>query len=521
MIMQKKDHTVQKSKLKNLAIFGMFAFASAIATPDPNFHIYIAYGQSNMAGAGDIRDGIDNVEHPRYKMFATTECSGNFHPTGIANGSTINRPVVGEIYPAIPPMFHCNEGLSVADWFGRYLADSLPDVTIGIIPVAVGGTKIELFDKDKYDKYLSGEANWLVNWAKDYGADGNAHARIVEVAKKAMEVGVIKGIIFHQGESGAMDGNDWKKEVKKTRDDILSALNLSADTIPFLAGEMEDAAAGGCCYGFALNQVGALPDLMENTYVVKSTGLQGNGKDAYHFNSESYQEFGLRYAEVMLRHANVKPVVPVPQRPFHGKATEIPGKIEAEDFDIPGVGMDNGAYFDKDSSNRGDSDYRKGSGVDLYQKPFGIVVGYTQKDEWMEYSIHVKKSGIYRISAFVASNNDSAGFKLSLDGTDITKAIAVPKTVNSEGDFDLFDTVFTKAKLDSGEYILRLTILGDWMDIDYLSFELDKASEDATSLIRKARQHTKGGALVHSHKDGFFYIESKGKKFDLMGIQIE
>ena len=245
-------------------------FATMVnAAPDPNFHVYIAYGQSNMAGAGTVRSGVDNVEHPRYKMFATTSCT--------------RYPTVGEIYPAVPPMFHCGEGLSVADWFGRYLADSLPDVTVGVIPVAVGGTKIELFDKDKYAQYLGGlpaSDQYLVNWAKDYGSDGNAHARIVEVAKKAMEKGVIKGFIFHQGESGAMNGNNWQQEVKKTRDDILSALGLSADTVPFFAGGLEDRAAGGCCWSFTDNNIKTLPNVMDNTYFVSSEGLARYGLHA-------------------------------------------------------------------------------------------------------------------------------------------------------------------------------------------------------------------------------------------------
>ena len=135
-------------------ILGAVSFLTA--APDPNFHIYIAYGQSNMAGAGEIRKGIDDVEHPRYKMYATTACT------------QLGRPNVGALYPAIPPMFHCGEGLSIADWFGRYMADSLPGVTVAVIPVAVGGTKIELFDKDKYAEYLAGEASWLVNWAKEH-----------------------------------------------------------------------------------------------------------------------------------------------------------------------------------------------------------------------------------------------------------------------------------------------------------------------------------------------------------------
>ena len=110
---------------------GLMMLASAAnAAPDPNFHIYIAYGQSNMEGNATNFTDFDKKEHPRVKMFATTSCSN------------LGRPTVGEMYPAVPPMFKCNAGLSPADWFGRNMADSLPDVTIGIIPVAQGGTSI-------------------------------------------------------------------------------------------------------------------------------------------------------------------------------------------------------------------------------------------------------------------------------------------------------------------------------------------------------------------------------------------
>ena len=435
------------------AFLGIGAVTEAGAAPDPNFHVYIAYGQSNMAGAGDIRKGTDDKEHSRYKMFATTSCT--------------RYPNVGEIYPAIPPMFHCGEGLSVADWFGRYLADSLPDVTVGIIPVAVGGTKIELFDKDKYSSYLSTAESWLVNWAKDYGSDGNAHARIVEVAKKAQQVGVIKGFIFHQGESGAMNGNNWQQEVKKTRDDILKALNLSSDTVPFLAGGLEDRAAGGCCWSFTDNNIKTLPNVMDNTYFVSSEGLKGNGKDSYHFSSESYQEFGRRYAEEMLKHISTVPVEPEPQKPFKGKAIAIPGKIEVEDFDIPGKGKNedgttNDSYGD-DSENHGDSDYRKDTGVDLYKKATGIAAGYNTTGDWLEWTVDIAEAGDYTATASVATEGEGA-FTLSIDG----KSIAEFTVTGSS--YDDFTDVTQMVNLPAGKHVLRMDATQQYFDIDYISF---------------------------------------------------
>ena len=441
----------------------LLAPAPADAAPDPNFHVYIAYGQSNMAGAGDIRKGTDDKEHSRYKMFATTSCT--------------RYPNVGEIYPAIPPMFHCGEGLSVADWFGRYLADSLPDVTVGVIPVAVGGTKIELFDKDKYASYLATAENWLVNWAKDYGSDGNAYARIVEVAKKAQEVGVIKGIIFHQGESGAMNGNNWQQEVKKSRDDILKALNLSSDTVPFLAGGLEDRAAGGCCWSFTDNNIKTLPNVMDNTYFVSSEGLKGNGKDSYHFSSESYQEFGRRYAEEMLKHISTVPVEPEPQTPFKGKAFDIPGKIEAEDFDVPGKGAGNDSYKENDTEDRGRSNYREGTGVDIYQKATGYVVGYNQEGEWLEYTVKVAEAGDYTMFAAVATDNATSAFQLSIDGEAITESVLASKA-DGEGSFDEFSKVKANVTLPAGEHILRMTVTSSWFDVDYFQFAKGKDVSD-------------------------------------------
>lgn len=490
------------------------------AAPDPNFHIYIAYGQSNMAGAGDIRDGVDNVEHPRFKMFATTKCVGTFRPTGLSQ-ATLNRSTVGEIYPAIPPMFHCNEGLSVSDWFGRAMADALPDVTVGIIPVAVGGTKIELFDKDKYAQYLNSlplpNDQYLINWAKDYGSDGNAHARIVETAKKAMEVGVIKGFIFHQGESGSMNGNNWQAEVKKTRDDILEALGLSSDTIPFLAGGLEEQDAGGCCWSFSRNNIKTLPNVMDNTYFVSSDGLSGNGKDSYHFSSASYQEFGKRYADEMLKHIKLGPVVLVPRSPYGENVVNIPGKIEAENFDVPGTGAANKTYNDSDSENRGKSTYRAddASSADLYDKATGVILGYNQEGEWFEYSVNVTEAGDYTMFASVATDNSTSGFSLSIDGGTIAE---VPTSGTS---FDSFDFVKANVTLPQGEHILRMTVTGSWFDVDYFTFVKGKDATDPEAYKTQNPESITALKLINNTETTFYLFDMQGKqvtRFNARGI---
>lgn len=57
-------------------------------------------------------------------------------------------------------------GFNSSRLFGRTLADSLPaDVEIGVINVAVGGCRIELFDKDNYASYVAGSPDWLKIWS--------------------------------------------------------------------------------------------------------------------------------------------------------------------------------------------------------------------------------------------------------------------------------------------------------------------------------------------------------------------
>ncbi|SOD15993.1 Carbohydrate binding module (family 6) [Fibrobacter sp. UWB16] len=436
----------------------MFAVTGANAAPDPNFHIYIAYGQSNMEGnATNFDKNIDGKEHPRVKMFATTSCSN------------LGRPTVGEMYPAVPPMFKCNQGLSVADWFGRHMADSLPNVTIGIIPVAQGGTSIRLFDPDDYKNYLNSAESWLKNGAKAYGNDGNAMGRIIEVAKKAQEKGVIKGIIFHQGETdGGM--SNWEQIVKKTYEYMLKQLGLKAEETPFVAGEMVD---GGSCAGFS-SRVRGLSKYIANFGVASSKGYGSKG-DGLHFTVQGYRGMGERYAQEMLKLINVAPVDPVPQEPFKGKAIAIPGKIEVEDFDKPGIGKNedgtsNASFSDEDSENHGDSDYRKDTGVDLYKTADGVALGYTQTGEWLEYTVEVKADGDYSIEASVAAGNSTSAFKLYIDEKSITDEVSVPQTADNKWDTYKMIDVKEKVALKAGKHVLKLEITANYANIDWIQF---------------------------------------------------
>ncbi|MCQ2103712.1 MAG: carbohydrate-binding protein [Fibrobacter sp.] len=191
---------------------------------------------------------------------------------------------------------------------------------------------------------------------------------------------------------------------------------------------------------------------------------------------------------------------PEPQKPFKGTAAAIPGTIQMEDFDIPGTGRGDeyASYSDNDAENHGDSDYRKDTGVDLYKKSNNrIVVGYNQKDEWLEYTVNVAADGDYTLYAAVASANSTSGFKLSMDGKDITESIAVPAATAGEENYDDYNKVSADVKLTKGEHILRFTVTGDWMDIDYINF-VNKGEKDPDPIVKDPVDDPGDGETVDS-----------------------
>ena len=262
------------------------AISQAFAAPDPNFHIYLAFGQSNMEGQGDIGQQDKTVDERFQVLWAADN--------GSCSGKTM-----GKWSTAVPPLAHCQGAkLGPTDYFGRTMVEKTdPQIKVGVIVVAVAGCSIKLFDKNNYTSYISSvqtTQNWMMGRINTYG--GNPYARLIEMAKKAQEDGVIKGIIFHQGETDAGDGN-WPSAVKKVYDNIIKDLGLEND-IPFLAGEV---LRSGVSAG-ANNNIAKLPQQSKNFYVVSSEGFNqalGDGQNV-HFTSQEYRDFGKRYAEKMI-----------------------------------------------------------------------------------------------------------------------------------------------------------------------------------------------------------------------------
>ena len=213
---------------------------------------------------------------------------------------------------------------------------------------------------------------------------------------------------------------------------------------------------------------------------------------------------------------DVTPVEPEPQLPFKGEAFGIPGKIEAEDFDVPGKGKNedgtsNASYGDGDSENKGTSDYRKDDapGVDLYDKGNGrIVVGYNETGDWLEYTINVGEAGDYTFFAAVASANNTSSFQMLLDGKELTEQIAVPQAKSGEENYDDYNKVSANVTLPAGKHVLRFEVTGNWLDVDYFTFVKGKDATDPEPIETQA--FTSNIQLDQNSLQDYFVFDAHG-----------
>ena len=311
------------------------AVVEQVQPADPNFYIFLCFGQSNMEGAARPEAQDLKSPGPRFVWMPAVD-----YP------ATDKLPArkMGEWYEAIPPLCRPNTGLTPADWFGRTLVASLPEnIKIGVIHVAIGGIDIKGFLPDSIKDYAEKKApGWMKGMLAAY--DNNPYERLVTLAKKAQKDGVIKGILMHQGETNTGDPK-WAGMVKQVYDNLCGDLNLKPEEVNLYAGNIVQADGKGVCIG-CKKQIDELPLTLHTSQVISSDGCT-NGPDRLHFDAAGYRELGCRYGEAVARHLGFEP-----KRPF----IEMPKKIEVpadafiaettiEGNQFPKVDKQNRAYF--------------------------------------------------------------------------------------------------------------------------------------------------------------------------------
>jgi hypothetical protein len=233
--------------------------------PKERVHLFLLVGQSNMAGRGNV-EAIDKQIHTR--LFALSKD--------------------GEWVPAVDPIHYDKKGAGVGlgKSFALEILEENEDIVIGLVPAACGGSPISTWVPGGYHQQT-----------KSYPYD-DAISRI----RKAQHNGVLKGILWHQGESDSQPelssryADNLRQLIKRFRDD------LGAETVPFIIGQLgqfADAPWNDSTKKVNEAHISVAAEL-PGVGFVESDGLTANA-DNVHFNSYSLREFGRRYAQVYMK----------------------------------------------------------------------------------------------------------------------------------------------------------------------------------------------------------------------------
>ena len=293
------------------------------AAVDPDFYIFLCFGQSNMEGAAQPEAEDIQSPGPRFLLMPAVD-------------DPQRGRKMGEWCEASAPLCRPNTGLTPADWFGRSMIETLPkNIRVGVIHVAIGGIAIQGFLPDSIKNYVKTAPAWMKPMLAAY--DNNPYERLITLAKKAQKDGVIKGVLMHQGETNTGDPR-WAGMVQQVYDHMLGDLQLKPEEVPLLVGEVVQANGEGVCIG-CNKQINDLPKTLHTSHVISSTGCT-NGPDKLHFDAAGYRELGRRYGEKMLHLLGyqVRSPFTVPDDAITAETT-IPGNT------FPKIDKERRAYF--------------------------------------------------------------------------------------------------------------------------------------------------------------------------------
>lgn len=235
-----------------------------------SFHLYLLAGQSNMAGRGTVSE---QDKQPHSRVFV------------------LNR--LNRWAPAVDPLHFDKSwaGVGPGLTFGKVIAEADPNVTIGLIPCAVGGSPISTWKPHSYYPPV-----------KVYPYD-DALAR----CRIATQRGVLKGILWHQGE-GDSNAEDAPLYARRLTEMIAQfRRDLEAPNLPFVAGTFVDAYVERVPESkIVMDAIKRVAEADKNVSWISGSGLPCKD-DRVHFNAEGARELGRRYAEAVREHLQCSP----------------------------------------------------------------------------------------------------------------------------------------------------------------------------------------------------------------------
>lgn len=189
--------------------------------------------------------------------------------------------------------------------------------------------------------------------------------------------------------------------------------------------------------------------------------------------------------------------------PYKGVPHTIPGRIEAEDFDLGGAGV---AFIDEDAGMNSGENYRSGVDVDLVpiQDDSGIGIGWMRAEEWTTYTVNVAETGYYAVEIRYSSQGGGGEVALEVDANLLTIPFGVPNT----GGWQSWRTVaLGDVFLKAGVHRLRLHTFVQGININWIEFT---RTEPADHMLWQGLPVEGAPQARHSPWFGLYYVVDSG-----------
>lgn len=240
------------------------------ALPAGKVELFLLAGQSNMAGRGAVAE------------LSPEDAAADPHVWALGRD--------GQWHPAMDPL-HWDKsaaGVGPGKFFGRIVAANQPGVIVGLIPTACGGSPISAWQPGVF-----------FDQTKSHPWDDS-----IARARRAMQDGTLKAIIWHQGEGDSNPSNAPLYEERLTNLIARFRRELNAPDLPFIIGQIGDFTAEGKPWSDSLREVDraqqAVAAKVPNVYFVSSAGLPSKG-DKLHFSTAAQKTLAQGYAEAYLK----------------------------------------------------------------------------------------------------------------------------------------------------------------------------------------------------------------------------
>jgi hypothetical protein len=127
-----------------------------------------------------------------------------------------------------------------------------------------------------------------------------------------------------------------------------------------------------------------------------------------------------------------------------GQASEM---IPAAIYDLGGEGI---AFHDDDGKDG--TTFRPNDKVDVGDYIPRSVVGWTNDNEWLTYTVNVEADGTYELNSIIGSNGNDGKYSIFFDGVRITDILPVKGTPGAYGDQQ---PNYTTVNLKRGRHIFK------------------------------------------------------------------